>query len=62
MSSEILINSSSRETRVALRENNQLAEIFIEQRTNKEIVGNIYKGKVIKVLPGMQAPFVDIEL
>ena len=62
MSSEILINSSSRETRVALRENNQLAEIFIERRTNKEIVGNIYKGKVIKVLPGMQAAFVDIGL
>ena len=62
MPSEILINSSLREIRVALIENNQLAEIFIEHRANKGIVGNIYKGKVTKVLPGMQAAFVDIGL
>jgi ribonuclease G len=46
MSSEILINSNLREIRVALIENNQLAELFIEHRANKGIVGNIYKGKV----------------
>jgi ribonuclease G len=62
MPSEILINSSLREIRVALMENNQLTEIFIEHRANKGIVGNIYKGKVTKVLPGMQAAFVDIGL
>jgi len=62
MPSEILINSSLREIRVALIENNQLTEIFIEHQANKGIVGNIYKGKVTKVLPGMQAAFVDIGL
>jgi ribonuclease G len=62
MPSEILINSSLREIRVALMENNQLSEIFIEHRANKGIVGNIYKGEVTKVLPGMQAAFVDIGL
>ena len=44
MSSEILINSNMREIRVALTENNQLAELFIEHQTNKGVVGNIYKG------------------
>ena len=62
MPSEILINSNSREIRVALTENNQLAELFVEQRANKGIVGNIYKGKVTKVLPGMQVAFVDMGL
>ena len=62
MSSEILINSNPREIRVALTENNQLAELFIEHRANKGIVGNIYKGTVTKVLPGMQVAFVDIGL
>ncbi|KMP10912.1 ribonuclease G [Candidatus Nitromaritima sp. SCGC AAA799-C22] len=62
MSSEILINSNQREIRVALVENNQLAELFIEHRANKGIVGNIYKGTVTKILPGMQVAFVDIGL
>ncbi|MCH8158127.1 MAG: Rne/Rng family ribonuclease [Nitrospinae bacterium] len=62
MASEILINSNPREIRVALVENNQLAEIFIEHRANRGIVGNIYKGKVTKILPGMQVAFVDIGL
>ena len=62
MSSEILINSNLREIRVALVENNQVAELFIEHRANKGIVGNIYKGKVSKILPGMQVAFVDIGL
>ena len=62
MPSEILINSNAREIRVALTENNQLAELFVEQRANKGIVGNIYKGIVTKVLPGMQVAFVDMGL
>jgi len=62
MPSEILINSNAREIRVALTENNQLAEMFIEHQAHKGIVGNIYKGKVTKVLPGMQVAFVDIGL
>jgi ribonuclease G len=62
MTSEILVNSNNREIRVALTENNLLAELFIEHRTNKGIVGNIYKGKITKVLPGMQVAFVDMGL
>jgi len=62
MLSEIFINSSPREIRVALMENNQLVELFIERKENKGIVGNIYKGKVTKILPGMQVAFVDIGL
>ena len=60
MSSEILINSNQREIRVALMENNQVSELFIEHKTNKGIVGNIYRGRVTKILPGMQVAFVDI--
>ena len=60
MSSEILINSNQREIRVALMENNQVSELFIEHKTKKGIVGNIYLGRVTKILPGMQVAFVDI--
>ena len=62
MSSEVLINSNQREIRVALMENHQVAELFIEHKANKGIVGNIYRGKVTKILPGMQVAFVDIGL
>ena len=62
MSSEIFINSNQREIRVALMENSLLVELFIEHNAHKGIVGNIYKGKVTKVLPGMQVAFVDIGL
>ncbi len=62
MSSEIFINSNQREIRVALMENNLLVELFIEHNAHKGIVGNIYKGKVTKILPGMQVAFVDIGL
>ena len=62
MSSEIFINSNQREIRVALMENNLLVELFIEHKSQKGIVGNIYKGKVTKILPGMQVAFVDIGL
>lgn len=59
MASEIIINSNQREIRVALLENNQVAELFIEHKAKKGIVGNIYQGKVTKVLPGMQVAFVN---
>jgi ribonuclease G len=62
MSEEILINITPRETRVALVENGMLQEVFIERAEKRGIVGNIYKGKVSRVLPGMQAAFVDIGL
>ena len=62
MDSEIIINSNLREIRVALMENNQLVELFIEHKANKGIVGNIYRGLVTKILPGMQVAFVDIGL
>ena len=62
MNEEILINVTPMETRVALVENGVLQEIYIERSRAKGIVGNIYKGKVVRVLPGMQAAFVDIGL
>ena len=63
MSSSILvINAAGRETRVALVENGHIAEFYLERKKDKGIVGNIYKGRVVRVLPGMQAAFVDIGL
>jgi ribonuclease G len=62
MHSEIIINSNPREIRVALMENNQLVELFIEHKSNRGIVGNIYQGLVTKILPGMQVAFVDFGL
>ena len=62
MSEEILINITPRETRVAMVENGVLNEIFIERASKRGLVGNIYLGKVSRVLPGMQAAFIDINL
>ncbi len=62
MSEEILINVTPPETRVAVIENGATQEIIIERSKSKGIVGNIYKGKVCRVLPGMQAAFVDAGL
>lgn len=62
MSEDILINVTPMEIRVALVENGVLQELYIERSSRKGIVGNIYKGKVVRVLPGMQAAFVDIGL
>lgn len=62
MGAELVINAASHETRVALIENGTIAELHIERTREKSIVGNIYKGRVIRVLPGMQAAFVDIGL
>ena len=60
MSREILINITPMETRVALVENGVPQEISIERNQKRGLVGNIYKGKVVRVLPGMQAAFVDL--
>jgi len=62
MSEEILINVAPMETRVALLDNGVLQEVYLERFQNKGIVGNIYLGKVARVMPGMQAAFVDIGL
>ena len=62
MGNELVINTTSQETRIALIENGTIAELYIERSKVKGIVGNIYTGRVIRVLPGMQAAFVDIGL
>ncbi len=62
MSEEILINITPMESRVAVVENGVLQEVHVERTQRRGIVGNIYKGKVVRVLPGMQAAFVDIGL
>ena len=62
MTAEILVNIGPRESRAALLENGVLQEIFIERASRRGIVGNIYKGRVSRVLPGMQAAFVDAGL
>ncbi|MCY4468866.1 MAG: ribonuclease G [Thiotrichales bacterium] len=62
MSAELLVNVTPRETRVALIDSGVLREIFIERANRRGLVGNIYKGRVCRVLPGMQAAFVDIGL
>jgi len=59
---EILINACNLEVRVAAVEDNSLAEFYLERGQQQSLVGNIYKGKVTRVLPGMQAAFVDIGL
>jgi len=62
MTSEILVNVTPMETRVALVENGAVQEVYIERNQTRGLVGNIYKGKAVRVLPGMQAAFIDIGL
>jgi ribonuclease G len=62
VSEEILINVTPRETRVALVENGMLQELHIERASRRGVVGNVYKGRVQRVMPGMQAAFVEIGL
>jgi ribonuclease G len=62
MSSEIIVNATHEETRVALLENKLVTELFIGRAKDRGNTGNVYKGRVVKVLPGMQAAFVDIGL
>ena len=60
MVNELIINSRPHEVRVALVENGVVLELHIERKTGQELTGNIYRGRVVRVLPGMQAAFVDI--
>jgi len=62
MTSEVLVNVSPRETRAALLEEGVLQELFIERANRRGLISNIYKGRVSRVLPGMQAAFIDIGL
>src|SRR5438045_5628277 len=62
MSVEILVNIAPRETRAAIRENGVVQEIHIERASRRGLVSNLYKGRVSRVLPGMQAAFVEIGL
>jgi len=62
MSEEVLINVTPQETRVAVVENGVLQEVHIERARARGIVGNIYRGRVTRILPGMQAAFVDVGL
>jgi len=59
---DIVVNATARETRIALLEQRTVTELFIEPHANDGLVGNIYRGHVAKILPGMQAAFVDIGL
>jgi ribonuclease G len=60
MATWIVINAAREETRVAVLENRTVTELYIDRKKEQGIVGNVYKGKTLKVLPGMQAAFVDI--
>ena len=62
MSNSLIINSTASEVRVALLENGSPVEVHIERRSERGVVGNIYRGKVVRVLPGMQAAFVELGL
>jgi ribonuclease G len=62
MTKEMIVSSSAHETRVAILEDDQVAEVFIERERQRGVAGNLYKGRVSKVLPGMQSAFVDLGL
>jgi ribonuclease G len=62
MIKDLIVSSTPHETRVALLEDGQVAELFIEREAHRGVAGNIYKGRVTRVLPGMQSAFVDIGL
>jgi len=62
LNSDLIINSTPVETRVALIENGVISDLVIERQKDKGLVGSIYKGRILRVLPGMQACFVDIGL
>src|SRR5438105_13287002 len=62
MAREIVINATKHESRIAVIDEGQVAELWVERTGHRTIVGNIYKGRVTKVLPGMQSAFVELGL
>jgi ribonuclease G len=62
MTKDIIVSTTPQETKVALLEDGLVSELFIEREAHRGIVGNIYKGRVTRVLPGMQSAFVDVGL
>src|SRR5436190_19638768 len=62
MTKEMIISSNGHETIVAILEDDLVAEIFVERERQRGVAGNVYKGRVSKVLPGMQSSFIDIGL
>src|ERR1051325_3895274 len=62
MNKEMIVSSNGHETMVALLEDDLVAEIFVERERQRGVVGNVYKGRVSKVLPGMQSSFIEIGL
>src|SRR3981189_3852625 len=62
MQKEMIVSSNGHETMVAILEDGLVAEVFVERERHRGVVGNVYKGRVSKVLPGMQSSFIDIGL
>src|SRR6266511_4121953 len=62
MTKEMIVSSNGHETMVAILEDDLVAEVFIERERQRGVVGNVYKGRVSKVLPGMQSSFIDLGL
>src|SRR5436305_13487624 len=62
MTKELFVSSTPHETKVGVTEDDQLAEIYLERENEYTLAGSIYKGRVTRVLPGMQSAFVDIGL
>ena len=62
MNKEMIVSSNGHETMVAILEDDQVAEVFVERERHRGVVGNVYKGRVSKVLPGMQSSFIDVGL
>ena len=62
MKKEMIVSSNGHETMVAILEDDLVAEVFVERERHRGVVGNVYKGRVSKVLPGMQSSFIDLGL
>src|SRR5437763_9985606 len=62
MNKEMIVSTNGHETMVAILEDDLVAEVFVERERQRGVVGNVYKGRVSKVLPGMQSSFIDIGL
>src|SRR4026208_1677412 len=62
MQKEMIVSSNGHETMVAILEDDLVAEVFAERERHRGVVGNVYKGRVSKVLPGMQSSFIDLGL